>query len=153
MPYISHVSWKRKTPTFDVKTYDRTHTVRFGGGFPFEASSAPEFSGNANLPNPEELFIAAISSCFMLTFLYLAATNKLIVDEYTAEASGLLGKNSEGKMAITEVFIRPKIAFHENKNPELAVLDQLLKKAHEACFISSSVKTNIKVEPALTTIS
>lgn len=153
MQYTSHVIWNRKTTTFDTKTYNRTHAIRFGGGLSVEASAAPEFAGNAELPNPEELFTAAISSCFMLTFLYFAAMKGLIIDEYVDEAMGTLAKSSEGKMMITEILLRPKIAFHENKNPDSALLDQLMKKAHENCFISSSVKTNIKVEPVLATMA
>lgn len=148
MQYTSKVSWKHATSTpFNAKSYDRTHEVQFGGGSHISASSAPEFLGKANLPNPEELFTASISSCFMLTFLYLAAMKGLIIDEYSAEAVGTLAKNAEGKMAMTEVVIKPVIVFHENKQPEASVLDELFKKAHDTCFISCSVKTKVTVQP------
>ncbi len=146
MEYKSHVSWQRGPAAFNAKSYDRTHNVNFGGGLGISASSAPEFLGKAELPNPEELFTASISSCFMLTFLYWAALKGLIIDEYQAEAVGTLAKNAEGKMAITEVVIKPSITFHENKQPDAAVLDELFKKAHDNCFISSSVKTKVTVQ-------
>lgn len=146
MQYTSHVSWKRGQRPFSAKSYDRTHDVNFAGGVAISASSAPEFLGKAELPNPEELFTASISSCFMLTFLYWAAMKELIIDEYQAEAVGTLAKNAEGKMAMTEVVIKPKIIFHENKQPDAAVLDELFKKAHDNCFISSSVKTKVTVQ-------
>lgn len=149
MQYISTVHWKRHDATpFTVKTYDRTHDVHFGGGSSVSASSAPEFLGKAELPNPEELFTASIASCFMLTFLYWAAMKGLIIDDYSAEAVGTLAKNEEGKMAMTEVVIKPVIVFHENKNPDAAVLEDLFKKAHDNCFISSSVKTKVSVQAA-----
>lgn len=147
MQYISKVSWKRHEATpFNAKSYDRTHDVQFGGGSMISASSAPEFLGKRELPNPEELFTASISSCFMLTFLYWAALKGLVIDEYSSEATGTLAKNEEGKMAMTEVIIKPSIIFSENKNPDAAVLDELFKKAHDNCFISSSVKTKVTVQ-------
>lgn len=146
MQYIAKTHWTRDSQTpFTAKTYDRTHDLEFGGGTKCTASSAPEFLGKAELPNPEELFTAAISSCFMLTFLYWAAMKNIIIDDYTAEAVGTLAKNAEGKMAMTEVVIKPVIQFHENKNPEPTVLEELFKKAHDNCFISSSVKTKVTI--------
>jgi organic hydroperoxide reductase OsmC/OhrA len=145
MNYISQITWKHDTATpFTAKSYDRTHTIQFGGGTSIFGSSAPEYLGNAKLPNPEELFTASLSSCFMLTFLYLAAMKGLIVEEYSAEAAGTLGKNSEGKMAMTEVVIKPVVKFQTA--PDAAVLEDLFKKAHDNCFISSSVKTKVSIE-------
>lgn len=147
MQYTSKISWKHQTATpFNAKSYDRTHDIQFGGGSSISASSAPEFLGKANLPNPEELFTASISSCFMLTFLYWAAMKGLVIDDYSAEAVGTLAKNAEGKMAMTEVVIKPVITFQDNKQPEAAVLEELFKKAHDNCFISSSVKTKVTVQ-------
>jgi len=148
MQYTTHTNWKRNATPFDVKSYDRTHDVRFDSGLNITASSAPEFLGNAELPNPEELFTASIASCFMLTFLYWAATKNLVVDEYTAEATGTLGKNAEGKMAMTDIVIKPIVTFHEGKQPEPALLADLFKKAHDNCFISNSVKTTVRVQSA-----
>ena len=145
MQYISHINWTRNNKSFEVKTYDRTHQIKLGNNLSFDASSAKEFAGNAELPNPEELFTASISSCFMLTFLYWAAMKGLVIDEYAAEAVGTLAKNSEGKMAMTEVTIKPRIAFQNNVMPDKNLLDELYKKAHDNCFISSSVKTEVKI--------
>jgi len=145
MQYTATIHWKHlgNTP-FNAKSYDRTHTIQFGGGSSLSGSSAPEFLGNAELPNPEELFTASLSSCFMLTFLYLAAMKGLVVEAYSATATGILAKNSEGKMAMTEVVIKPGVAFEQA--PDAAVLDDLFKKAHENCFISSSVKTKVTIQ-------
>ncbi len=145
MKYTSHLVWNRGDAAFTPKTYDRTHTIRFGGGTSIEGSAAPEFLGKAELVNPEELFVASLSSCFMLTFIYLACTKNLVVDSYTAEATGTLGKNAEGKMAMTEVVLKPTIKF-ENEQPDAAVLQDLFHKSHDMCFISSSVKTKVSVE-------
>jgi organic hydroperoxide reductase OsmC/OhrA len=145
MHYTSTITWKNNSDTSFNPKYDRTHDIQFGGGSSISASSAPEYLGNAKLPNPEELFTASLSSCFMLTFLYLAATKGLMIEKYSAEASGTLAKNAEGKMAMTEVVIKPVITFQDNKQPEAGVLEDLFKKAHDNCFISSSVKTKVIV--------
>ena len=145
MQYTTHVKWQRNAKPFEVKTYDRTHNIKFAGGIAVEGSAAPEFLGNAALVNPEELFTASISSCFMLTFLYMAALKGLVVEEYTAEAVGSLGKNAEGKMAMTEVVLKPHIQFSADKTPDAATLNDLFKKAHDNCFISCSVKTKVTV--------
>ena len=145
MKYTSQLTWNRNGLAFTPKTYDRTHDIRFGGGISVQGSAAPEFLGKAALVNPEELFVASISSCFMLTFIYLASTKNLVVDSYTAEATGTLGKNAEGKMAMTEVVLKPTINF-ENGQPDAALLQELFHKAHDSCFISCSVKTKVTVQ-------
>jgi organic hydroperoxide reductase OsmC/OhrA len=144
MQYIAAINWKRNDLPFTAKTYDRTHTIKFGGNSTIKGSAAPEFLGNAELANPEELFTSSISSCFMLTFLYLAAMKGMTIDEYTATATGTLAKNEEGKMAMTEVTIKPEITF-QGDTPDAATLSELYKKAHDTCFISCSVKTKITV--------
>lgn len=144
MQYRAHVTWLRRELPFETKTFDRTHTIHFGSGFSIEASSAPEFLGNPELPNPEELFAGSIASCFMLTFLYWAAMKGLVLNEYKAEAIATLAKNTEGKMAITEVLLKLKLDFDENKRPDEATLNELLHKAHDQCFISNSIKTQVK---------
>src|SRR3990167_1066773 len=146
MQYTARIIWNRHDADFKTKTYDRTHFIELGCGLSMEASSAPEFLGNNELPNPEELFTASIASCFMLTFLYLAAMKGFIINEYTAESIGTLAKNAEGKMAMTDVLLKPQITFHDNKEPDPALLLELFSKAHENCFISSSVKTKITVQ-------
>ena len=132
MQYTSTITWQRNNVPFTAKTYDRTHTVKFGGGKNIEASSAPEFLGKAEYPNPEELFTASISCCFMLTFLYWAAMKGLVIEEYTDKAVGTLAKNAEGKLAMTEVVLKPQIKFGENKQPDSA-LEEF--KSNENCFL------------------
>lgn len=144
MQYTAHLRWNRNETEFTPKTYDRTHEVKFGGGVNLTASSAGEFFGKKELPNPEELFVAAINSCFMLTLLYWASTKNLTINHYEANATGTLAKNSDGKMAITEVHIQPSITFEHT--PEKNVLADLYKKAHENCFISASVKSKVIIE-------
>lgn len=146
MRYTSNLVWKSNGVPFTPKTYDRTHSITLGSGQSLQGSSAPEFLGNKELVNPEELFTASISSCLMLTFLYWAAMKGLVIEEYSAEAVGTLGKNADGKMCMTEVVIKPKLTFGGNNHPDPTLLKELFDKAHENCFISSSVKTTVKIE-------
>lgn len=146
MEYKTRINWKRDTAPFSTQSYNRTHDIYFGGGAAIGASSAPEFLGDPALPNPEELLVSAVSSCFMLTFLYWAAMRNITIDEYNADAVGTLAKNAEGKMAITEITIKPTITFHDNTLQTPAALQELFKKAHENCFISNSIKSKIIIE-------
>lgn len=143
MQYKVKLLWERKDAPFNTKSFDRTHKVRLGGGLEFDMSSAPEFLGRAELPNPEELFSASISSCFMLTFLYWAAAQGIVVNQYTDEVVGKLGKNADGKLAMIEVQLNPKVSYQDDKKPDAKVLEELFKKAEANCFISNSVKTKI----------
>lgn len=139
------LAWQRKTPDFKYETYDRTHSITFEGGAKIQASSAPAYLGNADLANPEELLVAAVSSCFMLTFLAIAAKGGFIVDQYQDHATGLLDKNPEGKLAITQIELKPKIDFSGDKKPDAGTLQQMLQKSHAYCFITNSIKAEVKV--------
>lgn len=147
--HVINIAWKRTTKDFDYKTYNRAHTVHFSGGSATEVSAAPEYLGEPSLANPEEMLVAAISSCFMLTFLAVAATKGITVDSYIDKATGELAKNAEGKMSITDVTLHPEITFPAEQKVETSLLRQLLEKAHANCFITNSVKTNVHIKPVL----
>jgi len=146
MAYTAQIAWQRNDVPFNPKSFKRDHNIQFGSGIKIEGSSAPEYLGNNALVNPEELFTASIASCFMLTLLYWASTKNIIIDTCEIAAAGTLAKNAEGKMAMTEVVLNPKLTFQENKQPETSVLEDLYKKAHDNCFISCSVKTKVVVQ-------
>jgi len=141
------LSWKRGDLPFDYQKYSRDHTWKFDGGHEMQASAAPAYLGNPKHVNPEEAFVASLSSCHMLTFLAIACKQKFMLDEYVDEAVGHMEKNAEGKMAITRVTLQPKIKFSGEKQPSKEELDKMHHAAHENCFIASSVKTEITVEP------
>ena len=141
----AQLRWRRETPDFDYKTYNRDHAVTFKNGEAVTMSAAPAYKGSPNAIDPEEMLVASLSSCHMLTFLAMAAMKKLVVDSYADDAVGVMEKNADGKLAITRVTLRPKIAF-SGEAPDAATLDELHHKAHEACFIASSVKCEVLVE-------
>lgn len=139
-----NLEWKRETKDFDYETYNRNHAVTFGGNQRLKTSSAPDFKGDANLTNPEELLAASVSTCHMLTFLAVASKSKITINSYKDHATAILEKNSEGKMAVTKIFLKPKIEFGENA-PDAAKLKSLHDKAHHNCMIANSVKCEVVV--------
>lgn len=140
------VVWERRGGPFDYESFERTHRWSFPGGPALEASSAPEYKGRADLPNPEQALAVALSSCHMLTFLALAARKRLVVDSYADEASAWLGKDAEGRLAVTRVVLRPRVAF-AGEPPASDVLARLHEQAHKHCFIANSVRCEVAVEP------
>ena len=102
----------------------------------------------AEAVDPEEALVAALSSCHMLTFLYLAAKQGYVIDSYADEAVGVMTKNARGKLFVSKVALRPRIAFAGRKQPSAAELAELHHHAHEECYIANSVLTEVVVDPA-----
>jgi organic hydroperoxide reductase OsmC/OhrA len=144
MEYVARLSWKRQTADFAYDSYNRSHVVSFGGGQALPMSAAPEFKGEAARANPEELLVAALSSCHMLTFLAIAARKRLVVDAYEDDAVGLMTKNADGKLFVSHVTLRPRVSFAQP--PPDDVVQQLHHQAHADCFIANSVRTQVTVE-------
>ncbi len=102
---------------------------------------------DATAVDPEEAFVASLSSCHMLWFLSIAAKRKFCVDRYFDHALGVMGKNAEGKVAMLTVTLKPEITFSGEQTPSRAQIDQMHHEAHEECFIANSVKTEVRCEP------
>jgi organic hydroperoxide reductase OsmC/OhrA len=141
------VEWKRETPDFAYETYNRDHDWSFDAGITVRASANPAYQGNERCVDPEEAFVASLSSCHMLTFLAMAARKRYVVDRYRDDAVGVLGKDSAGSLAMTKVTLRPEVQFGDEKAPSPEELRQLHDRAHHACFIANSVRTEVVVEP------
>ena len=148
--YKATISWRRDGEDFAKGRYSRAHEWRFDGGITVPASASP---GVVPIPysrddavDPEEAFIAALSSCHMLTFVDMARRAGLTVDSYEDEAVGTMERIGPGKMAMTRVTLKPRIVF-QDAVPDSQKLDELHHAAHEACFIANSVTTEIAIEP------
>jgi organic hydroperoxide reductase OsmC/OhrA len=140
------LTWKRGDTPFEYQKYSRDHTWKFDGGHEMQASAAPAYLGNPKFVDPEEAFVASLSSCQMLTFLAVACKKKFVLDEYVDEAVGHMEKNAEGKLAITRVTLRPQLKFSGDKQPAAEEIEEMNHMAHEQCFIANSVKTEITIE-------
>lgn len=145
--YRATIRWERDSPGFTYETYNRSHVWAFDGGVEVAASAAPAYRGDGVRVDPEEAFVAALSSCHMLTFLALAAKKRFVVDRYTDAAVGIMERNASGKLAITRVTLSPRIEFGGEARPSSAELARLHEQAHDQCFIASSVLTSVTVEP------
>ena len=139
------VHWHRQGTEFVHKEYTRDHVWQFEAGNEVRASAAPQYLGNVEHVDPERAFVAALSSCHMLTFLALAARDGFVIDEYRAEAVGVMERNAQKRIAITRVVLQPVISWG-SAAPDQEQLDALHAKAHKHCFIANSVTTEVVVE-------
>ena len=139
------VSWERGGVDFGYESYPRDHAWSFEGGVRVPASAAPAFRGNPERVDPEAAFVAALSSCHMLTFLAIASRKRLVVDAYEDDAVGFLAKNESGKLAMTRVVLRPRVVF-AGASPSAEALADLHERSHRECFIANSVVTQVEVE-------
>lgn len=147
MSYSIHLTWRRATPDFDYKTFDRSHVWRLAGGQVVRGSAAPEYFGHPEMSNPEEALLASLSSCHMLTFLAIAALKRLLVDSYEDEPVAELGKNDRGKIMVSRLLLRPKVAFGGDRVLNADAVLELHRKAKENCFIGNSLLSPIILEP------
>lgn len=149
--YSATIVWQRSNAEpYTDNRYSRAHQWRFDGGAVVEASSSPKvvplpLSVEANV-DPEEAFVAALSSCHMLFFLSYAAQRGFVIDHYEDRAVGTMGRNAQGQTAMLRVVLRPHIEFSGAKRPSAADIDALHHRSHEDCFIANSVKTEVVVE-------
>ena len=146
--YRTTVEWQLQGE-FKYATYSRAHRIDHGHGVQLPGNAAPW-----NIPktaawtpgaDPEQQFVASLSTCHMLWFLHLAHDAKFVVERYRDEASGVLAKNAEGREAMTQVTLRPVVAF-AGKKPTPEQFNELHEKTHQRCYIANSVKTEVIVD-------
>lgn len=149
--YTATVRWSRKPDDgFTKGRYSRAHEWAFDGGAVIPASASPD-----NVPpgtadeagvDPEEAFIAAISSCHMLFFLDYARRDGFVVDSYVDDAVGVMEKRADDKIAVTRVTLRPKVAFSGGRRPTTEEIALLHKRSHHDCFIANSINSEVTIE-------
>ena len=141
-----NLNWNR-TNDFNYNLFNRNHTLEFSGQQIINTSAANEFLGNADMANPEELLVASLASCHMLTFLAVASKSGYIVDAYTDQPSAILEKNEDNKLVIATINLKPLITFSGAKIPDDIQLKSLHDKAHHNCFIANSIKSAVVIHP------
>jgi organic hydroperoxide reductase OsmC/OhrA len=151
--HTATVRWTRRDAPFVDSRYSRAHQWQFDGGVEVPASASPH---NVPLPmsveaavDPEEAFVAALSSCHMLWFLAIAAGRGFVVDSYRDDAVGEMGKNAEGRVAVLTVTLYPEVAFAGDRQPAADEQETMHHEAHDRCFIANSVRTDVRCEPVL----
>lgn len=149
--YRAKITWHRQTDEdFIQSKYSRGHEWAFDGGTKIPASSSPSvvplpYSVEANV-DPEEAFVAALSSCHMLLFLSIAAKRRFVIDTYIDNAIGTMEQDESGRFSITKVVLRPEIVFSGDKQPSIEQVKKMHGLSHEQCFIANSVKTEVITE-------
>jgi organic hydroperoxide reductase OsmC/OhrA len=149
--YNATISWQRGEQRFTDNKFSRRHAWQFDGGIEVPGSSSPHVVpvplSDAHAIDPEEAFVASLSSCHMLWFLSIAAKRQFRVDSYVDAAIGTMARNVAGKLAMTRVVLRPKVTFSGERRPDQANIDSMHHEAHAECFIANSVTTEVVCEP------
>ncbi len=148
--HTATVSWQRGAQDFTGNNYSRAHLWHFDGGAVVAASASPAV---VPLPNsvaenvdPEEAFVASLSSCHMLFFLAIAAKRGYVVDEYIDEARAVMGKNDRGRIAVIRVTLRPRAIYSGTRMPTERQVEKMHHQSHDQCFIANSVSCEIVTE-------
>jgi len=149
--HTATIKWARgEGEIFTDNRYNRSHQWDFDGGVTVPASSSPQAVrvplSNPAAVDPEEAFVASLSSCHMLWFLSLAARKGLVVESYEDRAVGRLERNDRGKMAMSRVVLRPAVRYAGTTQPTPEDVRALHEAAHHECFIANSVTTVVTVE-------
>ncbi len=151
--YVVKVSWARGDAGFLDNRYSRGHVWAFDGGVEVPGSASPHVvpppHSVAAAVDPEEAFVASLSSCHMLWFLSMAVKGGFVVDRYVDEAGGVMGRNAAGRIAMTRVTLRPAVQFSGATIPTAGEIAAMHHEAHDKCFIANSVKTEVRCEPRL----
>jgi len=150
--YKAIITWKNTGPDFLKGKYSREHTWTFDGGVTVAASASPSvvpppYSNPAQV-DPEEAFVASVSSCHLLTYIYLACRQGFQVDSYHDEAVGVMTKNEKGVPWVSSITLHPRIAYGGGKLPTAEEEAHLHHLAHEQCYIANSIKTEVTVNAA-----
>jgi organic hydroperoxide reductase OsmC/OhrA len=147
------VAWERGSADFVDRRYSRAHTWTFDGGAVVRGSPSPHIvpppGSDPAAVDPEEAFVASLSSCHMLWFLDLAARRGYRIDRYVDHAVGTMGRNASAKLAMTRVVLRPAVTFGPGPQPDAGILNALHHEAHAQCFIANSVTTDVVCEPVV----
>lgn len=146
--YTASIRWQRRPDeAFTDQRYSRAHAWHFDGGAVVPGSASPLHVrppyADASAVDPEEALVAATSSCHLLWFLYLAAQDGWQVDAYHDDAAGEMGRDVQGHEYIQRITLRPAVRFGSARQPSAAQLDALHHRAHEACYIARSLKSEV----------
>ena len=149
--HLATIRWTRSGPDFLERCYSREHLWAFDGGAVVPASPSPCLVpapwSNAASVDPEEAFVASVSSCHMLWFLHVAVDAGFIADSYEDEAAGVMTKNDAGIPWVSRITLRPRVTWSGEVLPTPAQVQHLHHEAHRRCFIAASIRSEVIIEP------
>ncbi|GHD01783.1 OsmC family protein [Zhihengliuella salsuginis] len=147
--YEIGIEWTgaRGTGTSSYRSYGRDHVIRAAGLPDLAGTADPTFHGDRDRWNPEQLLLAALSQCHMLSYLHVAVKHGVVVTGYTDDAEGELRLNRDGSGEFASALLRPRVQLADESQRELA--DELHEQANRVCFIARSVNFDVRHEPRL----
>jgi organic hydroperoxide reductase OsmC/OhrA len=155
--YTSTVRWERGDARFVDNRYSRRHELRFDGGVSVPGSASPHVVrvplSDPSAVDPEECFVASLSACHMLWFLSIAAGRGFVVNTYHDDAVGVMAKNADGRLAMTQVTLRPETEFAGAVTPSADEVAAMHHEAHGECFIANSVRSEVVLTPTFTVVA
>lgn len=147
--FVSRLVWSGAIqPARGAATFSRDLSITFGA-VTLPMSAAPDFRGDPSRANPEQLFVASVSACQALTYLFLAARDGLAVVSYADDAEGVLAV-ADGKMRMCRVTLRPRISIAAGTSETAATA--LVEKAHDGCFIANSISAVVEIQPTIVVV-
>jgi organic hydroperoxide reductase OsmC/OhrA len=149
--YTAEVTWQRDGQDFLGNRFSRRHRLRFDGGVEVPGSSSPLVVppplSDTTAVDPEEMFVAALSSCHMLWFLAIAAKRRFQVERYADSPVGVMEPREDGKLVMALVTLRPRVELSGERLPTREEIDAVHRRAHDECYLANSVKTDVRCEP------
>jgi len=139
------LNWQRAEPELQAGKYSNAHTVQYNDSHDVRVDAAPDWGGDPANTNPEQALAASLSSCHMMTFLALAAKAGWPVAGYHDHATAHLGRNTEGRTAVTRVDLHPVVRFDSGFEVDEEKLEQMQRRAHRYCFIANSLADSVQV--------
>ncbi|THF65574.1 OsmC family protein [Pseudothauera nasutitermitis] len=143
------IAWQRTPHAIEADTYSRTHVADLNGGQRIAVSATPEYKGDADRTDPEQLLLTALASCHMMTFLAIAEARGYRVERYQDNPVAHLEKDADGRQAVTRIELAPQTTFN-GKLPTEAELARLHDSAHRNCFIAHSIVAKVSIAPQAT---
>ena len=146
MSHSIELEWKLGNNKLEFGKYLTDHKVILNENVSIEAGSSPDYGGSDKNINPEQKLAAAVSSCFMMTFLALAAKMKWPVVSYKDKAISYLGKNNEGRMFVNKIQLNPEIIFSNDFKVSSEEMLKMKERSHKYCFIANSLSKDVEIE-------
>jgi len=143
------LTWTRDTPTLAPGKFSNAHDITYNADYTLPGDAAPDWGGDASATNPEQALAASLSSCHMMTFLALAAKASWSIATYSDHAEAVLGKLPDGKMAVTDLKLAPRVTFDTGMERSSDEIEKMHERAHRYCFVANSVSARMHIQPVL----
>ncbi len=141
------LSWTRNALNLAPGQYSNAHDITYNADYTLPGDAAPDWGGDASATNPEQALAASLSSCHMMTFLALAAKASWAISTYHDHAEAVLGKLPDGKMAVTDLKLSPRVTFDTGMEKSPEDIEKMHERAHRYCFVANSVSARMHIKP------